>query len=95
MNKVVFLPLLTGEDIHLAEQTWKEYGVTRRLLLSVLRQSSTELANSIARDEETAEAFLDLIENTGGYIEFLGQETRIMESARARLLLSMKAVVEG
>ena len=66
-----------------------EHGLTRRMALHSLCRAGADLIDGIEKDQEIALAMAELSSNLTDYINRLKSLTEIMESAQARLLVSL------
>jgi len=63
----------------------KNMGITRRIALTVLSRSKTQLVDGFGKDDESRELLSTTIERVEGYIEHLKGVVETMETAQARL----------
>ncbi len=70
----------------------RDVGITRRVGLAVLTRSYRELMDSIIKDSEVTDAFIESAEKLQDYLELLDAQRDAMREAHARLLMVLNDV---
>lgn len=83
-----FQAALTDAQVENIEKKAQAFGVWRRTGLATLARTSEELL--VPMDEATGEVLLEAAKTIAEYLHWRKDETRLLEDARARLLIVLQ-----
>ena len=91
-----FAPLMLHEQVAEFEAEYEHtWGSKRRMAMTVLTQSRSELTNGFGQDSSDPATLLDLVNDIKEYADHLAGGAQLANAAIARLLLVAGAGING
>lgn len=88
---ISFAAEVSDAQVRAIEDAYSDFGPTRRAGLAILARDTAHMLAALRDDDETCDAFAELMEALTSYIERLDGMRQMMDCAHARLLLSLDA----
>ena len=93
-NPLPFPAVMNAAGLEKGLATWRGTYPTYRAAMEVLTRDSANLTD-IASKDDGAEVLLILAESLDGYLKWRENETDLLQSALARLILVLQAVADA